>query len=54
MQLPEQAEFLAQCVGASWADMHEKRAWDEQVLLEEARSVFPNTQLAKETLCISV
>ena len=27
---------------------------DEQVLLEEARSVFPNTQLAKETLCISV
>ena len=27
---------------------------DEQVLLEEARPVFPNTQLAKETLCISV
>ena len=27
---------------------------DEQVLLDEARAVFPNTQLAKETLCISV
>ena len=27
---------------------------DEQVLLDEARVVFPNTQLAKETLCISV
>ena len=27
---------------------------DEQVSLDEARAVFPNTQLAKETLCISV
>ena len=27
---------------------------DEQVLLDEARAVFPDTQLAKETLCISV
>ena len=27
---------------------------DEQVLLDEARAGFPNTQLAKETLCISV
>ena len=27
---------------------------DEQVLLDEARAVFQDTQLAKETLCISV
>lgn len=37
LQLPEQAGFLAQCVGASWADMREERAWNEQVLLDEAR-----------------
>lgn len=27
---------------------------DESILLEEASAIFPNTQLAKETLCISV
>lgn len=27
---------------------------EESVLLEEAQAVFPNTQLAKETLCLSV
>lgn len=27
---------------------------DEQVLLDEARALFPDTQLAKETLCIPV
>lgn len=36
LQLPQQADFLTQCVGASWADMHEDRAWNPQVLLDEA------------------
>ena len=27
---------------------------DENVLLQEASAIFPDTQLAKETLCVSV
>ena len=27
---------------------------DENILLQEASAIFPDTQLAKETLCVSV
>ena len=37
LQLPEQSRFFTQCVAAAWTDMNEERAWNEQVLLDEAR-----------------